>query len=326
MNGLQLLDRPASHSYAVAGRLLFIQSFDLRLDPLIERLFTGWQVTPVLLPELRPDIRITFSCGAAWPDIPSGLTQFDVAAGGRCHSASDRFYIEFANSLLYLEEGAPVNVSVWLKQLPKPADPELARMVSFAVCAALRRFGVFELHSAGVVPPQSKSGVLIIGASGSGKSTLTLKLAEAGWGYLSDDELLLSVVDKEVEARGFRSFFALASGMMKAGESKGASKICFQPATVVTSPRVSRVSPRVLLFSSVNSSKKTLLQELTQTEIMAHLIRACPWATYDTTIAGANLNLFALLSRQAKGFKLMAGTDLLEPYQASQIIGSICGA
>ena len=325
MNGLQVLDRPASQSYAVAGRLLFIRSFDLSLSSLIERLFAGWQLTPVSLSERHPDIQITFSCRAAWPEVPSGVARFDVAEGGRCYTASDHFYVEFANSLLHLEPGDPVNVSVWLKQLPETTDAELARVTSFAVCAALRRLGIFELHSAGVVTPDSESGVLIIGPSGSGKSTLTLKLAESGWGYLSDDELLLSVVNEVVEARGFRSFFALASAV-DVGKAKAALKTCFEPATVFTSPAVPRVLPRFLLFSTVSGAEKTQLHELTQTEIMAQLIRACPLATYDTAIAGANLELLALLTRQAKGFKLMAGTDLLETNQASRIIGSVCGA
>ena len=35
--------------------------------------------------------------------------------------------------------------------------------------------------------------------------------------------------------------------------------------------------------------QKTRLNKLTQAETMTRLIRACPWATYDTSIAGANL-------------------------------------
>ena len=77
----------------------------------------------------------------------------------------------------------------------RSGDPLLARKqrTSFAVCAALRRFGMFELHSAGVVHPVSERAFSIIGPSGSGKSTLALHLAIAGWPYLSDDELLLSL-------------------------------------------------------------------------------------------------------------------------------------
>ena len=321
-----VLDRPAPQSFAVAGRLLFIQSFDPQLRTLIERLFSGWQLTPVSFPERKPDIQISFTCGAEIPVVPSGLTEFEVAAGGRCYAASEEYYLELGNSLMHLARGNPVNVSVWLKELPGPSDPELARVTSFAVCAALRRFGMFDMHSAAVVIPNSEVGVLLIGPSGSGKSTLTLQLATAGWGYLSDDELLLSVVGDEVQARGFRSFFALSSAAANANQPKPAFKTCFEPSTVFTSPPVARVVPRFLLFANIGGAQNTELHELPQTEIMAHLIRACPWATYDTAIAGANLDLLAHLARQSKGFKLMAGTDLLEPNQASRIIGSVCGA
>src|SRR5262249_12499359 len=159
-----------------------------------------------------------------------------------------------------------------------PTDVELARVTSFAVCAALRRFGLFELHSGGVILPNTEAGVLIIGPSGSGKSTLTLQLASAGWGYLSDDEVLLSATDGQVEARGFRRFFALV------GAPTSTYKDCFEPAGT----RIQQTVPRFLLFTAVSGASETKLHELTQAETMARLIRACPWATYDTAIAAPN--------------------------------------
>jgi hypothetical protein len=59
---------------------------------------------------------------------------------------------------------------------------------------------------------------------------------------------------------------------------------------------------------------------------MARLIRACPWASYDTAIAVPNLDLLSRLARQAKGFDLAAGKDLLEPGHASRVISSACDA
>jgi ABC-type multidrug transport system fused ATPase/permease subunit len=184
MNRFQVLDRPAPRNYEVAGRLLFVETFDSRLDTLVERVFAGWQVTPVPSPEQNPDIQISFTCGAELPAVPAGLSQFEVAAGGRCYAANDRYYLEFDNSLLHLAPGSPVKVTVWLKKLPGPSDlewvdPELGRVTSFAVCAALRRFGMFDIHSAGVVVPDRDTGVLLVGPSGSGKTTLTLQLARA---------------------------------------------------------------------------------------------------------------------------------------------------
>lgn len=317
MTGIQVLDRSASQNlYAVAGRLLCIQCLDLSLATRIERLFNGWQLTRVSFPERNPDIKITFACDHGLPAVPAGLNHFEVAAGGRCYTTGDEYYLQFQHSLLRLQQDNTVSISVFIS---RPTDVELARITSFAVCAGLRRFGVFEIHSAGVVIPGTDAGLLIVGPSGSGKSTLTLQLATAGWGYLSDDELLLSLNGEAVEARGFRSFFALAPA---APSADGALKTYFEPAGFFAAPPVTRAAARFVLFTAISGTDETHLRELTQPEIMTRLIRACPWATYDTAIAGANLQLLSRLARQVKGFDLRAGTDLLEPRRASRIISS----
>ena len=319
MNSFWVLDRPASQSfYAVAGRLLFVQSLDPQLATLIERLFAGWQLTPVSSPDRNPDIKITFECGDL-PQVPASLNQFEVAEGGRCYTADHEYYLQFTNSLLKVGDNEnPVDVTVWISKIPPPSAAELARVTSFAVCAALRRVGMFELHGAGVVSPENAAGVLIIGPSGSGKSTLTSQLARAGWGYLSDDELLLSLNGEEIEARGFRSFFALAAN------EKSNLKSCFEPADVFAAPRVEKIAPRFVFFTKISGANETQLHELTQAETMSRLIRACPWATYDTAVAGPHLQLLSRLARQAKGFNFMAGTDLLDPEKASRILSSVC--
>src|SRR5215218_4215721 len=165
---IQVPDRPASQRfYAVAGRLLFIESVDLRLGNLIERLFAGWQLTPVSFPDRSADIRINSFCGGTPGQIPHGLNKFDIAEGGKCYTDGAGFYLTLGTSLIHLRHETPVEVEVWIEELPATVDPMLARVTSFAVCAALRRFGLFELHSAGLVHPSSEEGVLIIGPSGS---------------------------------------------------------------------------------------------------------------------------------------------------------------
>lgn len=317
MNGIKVLDRPASQNfYAVAGRLLFVQSSDLSLAAQIEQLFGGWQLTPVSSPKPNPDIKISFSITDELPDVLGGLSKFEIADGGHCYTTADGFYLVFENSLLHLRSNNPIDVSLFIRKTPSPSDAELARVASFAVCAALRRFGIFELHSAGVVVPDTDTGVLIIGSSGSGKSTLTSQLATSGWGYLSDDELLLSSVAEKVAARGFRSFFAL--------RQDGPLKNCFEPGDVFNSRRIASADPGYLLFTTIQREDKTRLHELTQAETMSRLIRACPWASYDTHVAGPYLEILSRLARQTKGFNLMAGTDLLDASEASRIVSSVC--
>lgn len=316
MEVIQVSDRPASHAfYAVAGRLLFVESLDFRLRNLVELLFSGWQLTPVPFPDRSPDIRITFSCGKTPLVPPRHLNQFEIAEGGRCYTDGADFYLALRDSVVHLVNGTPITVDVSLAQLPDENDPLLATIASFAVCAALRRFGLFDLHSAGVVNPRSGKGIVIVGSSGSGKSTLALQLTRARWPYLSDDMLLLSLVDGEVNARGFRSFFAVRDGEP--------FKNCFEPERVFGSQRRAEATPGSLLFIRLSGEEKSQLSKITQAETMARLIRACPWATYDTAIAGANLEVLSALARQATGFDLSAGRDLLTPGCASEML-SVC--
>jgi len=315
MKVIQVPDRSASRMlYAVAGRLLFVESTDQRLGKLIERLCAGWQLTPVSFLERSPDIRINFFCGNSRPQIPRDLNQFEIADGGQCYTDGAGFYLTLGDALMHLQHGEPVVIKIWLERIPVEGELALAKIASFAICAGLRRYGMFEIHSAGMVHPDSDRGVLIVGPSGSGKSTLALNLATAGWPYLSDDELLLSFAGSEVEARGFRSFFAV---------SNGASKTCLEPDDVFPSQRRQQAIPGLLLFNRLTGEHKTELKKLTQVETMTRLIRACPWATYDTSIAGANLEVLSALARQTCAFDLHAGRDLLQPGFASDFLSDI---
>lgn len=315
MEVIQVFDRPASQAfYSVAGRLLFTECFNHELRTLIVDLFAGWQLTPVPLPDRSPDIQISFSCGEAPLRIPRDLDQFEIAESGKCYTDGSGIYLEFGGPVVQLQNGSSVSVKVVFPELPRGGNPLLGRAASFAVCAALRRYGLFDLHSAGVVEPESGKAVLIIGPSGSGKSTLALALAKAGWFYLSDDELLLSLTDGVVESRGFRSFFAVSA--------PGTFKHCFEPEIALGSKRVEQAYPGSLLFISLNGESRSRLSKLTQAETMMRLITACPWATYDKSVASANLELLSALARQASGFDLSAGRDLLAPGFAASFLSA----
>ena len=316
MDVFQVFDRPASQAfYSVAGRLLLVEINDQELRNLIVDLFAGWQLTPVPAPHRSPDIRINFQCGETPQEIRLDLNHFEVGEGGNCYTDGADFYLVLGKAVVHLQNGSPVTVDVSLRALPASGDPMLARATSFAVCAGLRRFGLFDLHSAGVVDPRDGKGVLIIGPSGSGKSTLAVQLATAGWSYLSDDELLLSLADGVVEARGFRSFFA-----MRTGKDGSPFKHCFEPDTVFGAQRTAQVLVGSVVFTRLINESESRLGKLTQTETMMRLIRASPWATYDKAIASANLGVLSTLARQAIGFDLAAGRDLLEPNFASDLL------
>ena len=314
MEVIQVFDRPASQAfYSVAGRLLFTDCNNPELRNLVVELFSGWQLTPVSLPARSPDIQINFSCGAASSVFARDLDHFEIAEGGVCYTDASGLYLELGGAVVHIVNGRSVTVDVSFSELPQLRDPLLGRAASFAVCAGLRRYGLFDMHGAGVVEPESGNGVLIIGPSGSGKSTLTMQLVGSGWSYLSDDELLLSLEDGVVEARGFRSFFAVS-------EAGAGLKHCFEPEVVFGSKRTARAIPRALLFTGLNGESRSDLTMLLQPETMTRLLRTCPWATYDKSIASANLALLSALARQARGYDLSAGRDLLDPGCAALLL------
>jgi hypothetical protein len=323
--------------YSVAGRFLLIESRDRRLAELVDSLLERWFLTEADASEQPPHVNIAFHSDEPLPRIPDGLDHFEVADSGHCYTNGNGLYLDLSNALMHLGQGNPVDVNIWIKQYPVTPDPALDKATSFAICAALRRYGIFEFHSAAVVSPDAKTGVMIIGPSGSGKSTLTMQLAAAGWPYLSDDMLLLSLCENEVEARSFRRAFAitentaLISGLrifedascLK--ENGREIKRCFEPQIVFPAAQMETVKPSFLLFTRVNGEAQTRLCELSKAETMKRLIRACPWATYDKTIAVGNLNMLSRLARQAKSFDLSAGADLMHPKRASDLLRSYTG-
>jgi hypothetical protein len=84
--------------------------------------------------------------------------------------------------------------------------------------------------------------------------------------------------------------------------------------------RWEHAAPGLLLFIRLNGEEKTRLSKLTQAETMTLLIRGCPWATYDTAVASANLEVLSVLARQATGFNLSAGRDLLVRGRAAELL------
>ncbi|MFN2529819.1 MAG: hypothetical protein ABR555_00830, partial [Pyrinomonadaceae bacterium] len=249
----------------------------------------------------------------------------------RCYTDGHTTILEFDNVLLRLDQSEEPVVQLWVKRCPPRPDATLAHATSFAVCSALRRCGLFELHSAGVVTPDNNSAVLIAGGSGSGKSTLTLQLAKTGWGYLSDDLLLLDRAAGEVEVCGFRRFFAVNQSVSTFAAAEGSStseeqyKTKINPDEHFPTGHVVRHLPRTLLFSTVTGEQRSRLSPLTQAETMGRLIRLSPWATYDKGTAKENLMTLAQLARQSGAFDLFAGADLLDSTYASNLLRSFVG-
>ncbi len=324
-------ERPAfADLYAVAGRFICIEAADAQLAQLFRRYFGGWHVEAVPGPlAVPPDVVIQIEATDHHPRPPFELESFEVADGGFCRTDAGNYFFENNNSAVIADISRPPCVRVWLGNTPADRDrAALARLIFNASMTAMRRCGLFELHAAGVVA-RDGAGVLVIGPSGSGKSTLATQLAAAGWQYLSDDSLLLYQEEDSVKARALRRVFALRDESFSLSAFGNQDSIAtetlpfdpykkrFEPGSLFPGGFTEVCRPATLFFSRVTGEPKSHTRALSQSATMAQLLRMCPWACYDKPVAPAHLNVLAALARQARGYELLAGTDLFGEAEAA---------
>jgi hypothetical protein len=301
--------------YLVAGRIILIETFDEGTQRAVSEVFSSW-FFELLPPHINADpnatIRIHF--GVHLANIPPNLESFEITCGGRCFTNERQYYLKFDDAQIVF--GTHSHVDFWVAKTYDRSSTAFVQLLSQALAPALRRSGVFEIHSAGVISPKSKSAIMIAGTSGSGKSTLTTQLASLGWSYLSDDILLLTEGGEELELRGLRRFFALTSDTLAAVGLPAINGEVNLKHRVVPQDHFSRApleqsKPGAIVFPKLTSQQMSHISNLTASETMSKLLRLCPWASYDKGTSIEHLRMLGRLANSASGFELLAGTDIL---------------
>jgi len=307
--------------YTIAGRQILIDAQDEWAARAVSNLFSGWFLKPLAANgNVFPHATLRVRLGDTPPRIPNGLCTFQIAEGGTCHTDGQTFYLDFNGSVVSIGPGMDPGVDIWLTQRYDFGSRVLAQIISQGLSAAWRRFELYELHSAAVIPPGQEKAALIAGGSGSGKTTLTLQLASSGWNYLSDDVVLLSNDHDDLEIYALRKFFALRPHTIAALELSQvlpyvvtlAAKERVRPQSLFSGRQVEQARPHATLFPSITQRATSEMRPLTAGEAMTRLLRLCPWASYDKPTAAKHLALLARLSKECVAFELLAGTELLE--------------
>lgn len=313
-----MFTRPAAKSfYLVAGRTILIEAFDEWIHRAVSEIFSGWFFTLVPPPvNADPDATIRIHRVVELPTIPPDLTSFEITCDGTCFTDENRYYLKFEDALVVF--GSAMQIDFRIAERYDCASSGFVQLLSQALSPALRRSGVFEIHSAGVIPPESESAIMIAGASGSGKSTLTAQLANLGWSYLSDDILLLAEVDEELRLQAFRRFFALTRDTLAAvglatmkSEQVSHLKHRITPQDHFRRAPVEQSKAAAIVFPTITRQGKSQMTALTAGETMRRLLRLCPWASYDKGTSLEHLRMLGQLANSAKGFELLAGSDIL---------------
>jgi len=316
----QQFARPAHvNTYSVAGLSIAVESDEAWIADAFDRQFSGSHLQPSIRNrEPSTTIRIFDSPP---PVLPLGLESFAVAEGGRCFTDGSVYHIAHDDSLVSIDGHARATVKVWLGASVL-SGAALARLFFTAAAAAVRRCALYELHAGCVVEPTSSKGVVFVGPSGSGKSTLTAQLTAAGWGYLSDDSLLLCQRHERPEVYALRRVFAVteqainAGGLLEVENGLGQSmtldpaKRRFDPFEAFPHQFVESCAPSVVVFPIVEHVTESTSERLTQPEAMAALIRLCPWASYDRVAAHGYLAALSAVARSCAAHRLQLGVDV----------------
>ena len=328
--------------YRVAGQPLFVDTEDAWAAHVTAALFAGWYLDydseGTAEPSSTPAMVVRSA--APVPRIPAGLPAFAIAGGGTCHTdEGGTSYIDIDGSVVAIGGPGRADVEVSMNGPLALDAPALTRLVTYGLSAALRRRGLFELHSAALVDPQGGAGVLIIGPSGSGKSTQTVHLAAAGWPFLTDDVLLLGQVADAVQAWPLRRSFAITSETFAASRFlqtrtsfdpigvQEDEKRLFVPHGVFAAGFRDTCVPGTLVFPELSGGSRSRVFRLSAGEAMARLIRISPWSCYDRATAAGHLAVLSALARQARAYSLLAGTDLLDAESSTELIaGCAAGA
>ena len=310
--------------YAIAGRFLCVEALDEASATLCDKFLRDFHLAPLTDDSAaKPSYTIKIRSRGTPPSIPKGLESFDVAFG-QCYVKGNRYYLEVEDSLIVVGAESESLIDVWIGTSPHARQPlSLVNVMSYALEASLRRCGLYQLHGAGIIEPQTDSGALIIGESCSGKSTLATLLAARGWSYLTDDALLLNQEEDGVRARGIRKFFAASEKTLAACRlpemeralgppiTSDPSKRRLEPGIAFPGRAKESCIPGVLLFSSITNNPKSVISSLSSGEAMARLIKFNPWASYDKATAREHLRLLSRLANQCRSFLMGAGLDIL---------------
>jgi hypothetical protein len=185
------------------------------------------------------------------------------------------------------------------------AEADVYSMLTVSTALLLTGLGRALVHAAAVVAPDG-GGWLLAGDARSGKSTTCATLASAGWGFLSDDQVVLATEADGVQVEGWLRPFHLDC-TSEAGEPTGERREA-TPAELDLAGwrRTARLAG--VMLPVVSAGESTRLTPLAAADALAGLVRQSPWLLACRETAPVVL---ALLRRAVAGgtFRLRLGRD-----------------
>ncbi len=187
----------------------------------------------------------------------------------------------------------------------KQAVSDVYALLTISSALLIGGLGGALIHAGAVVHPTGGAW-LLVGDSHSGKSTTCAGLIRAGWGFLSDDHVVLLPTGAGIELEGWLRPFHLDEGW-EAGEIRG-RRTTVDPDRLAPGRWRRTGSLAGFLVTEVRPNVPTRLERLARADGLASLIRQSPWLLTDRVSANSGL---PFLTSVAAGpcFALRLGKD-----------------
>jgi hypothetical protein len=190
---------------------------------------------------------------------------------------------------------------------------------SFGLLKLLRPLGFYSLHAAGLVAPKG-SGILISSPPGSGKSTLAVGLVRKGWGYLSDDAVLLRMKGDTISALALRQHFYIDAAAASRYEdllidepisdSNGRQRRRLGLEQKYPQQKTRDAIPRVLVFPKIMKQDQSALVDLDQVTALKYLLAASGPQLFDRRSMTPHVEVLKTLLKQTAVYEFRAGLDV----------------
>ncbi len=284
----------------------------------------------------RP-VQLAFLTQEPPPTLPDNAHWVVQHNGIEVWRADHSFYLRESGSIMQLDAAAGTGWGII--QSPLWRQPSLVRLetinlVIHSLLILLRHRALYPLHAAALT--REGNGVLLVAQSDSGKSTQALSLVRQGWGYLSDDSLLLRPVGEGVEARPLRRDFGVDQEAVHDFPEIAAHwqpyltderKRRIDMEAVYPGQRVERGLPRVLVFPKIVPRLESKLNPIGKKEALFRLMRQSGFLALEPRISAAHLDVLKRLVNQADGYELLAGRDMKrEPALVAPMLARILPA
>lgn len=274
------------------------------------------------------DVTLNFTADREAPPVPKEARHVDLGEhfGIGVLKTSDRMILRHDETMIDLRPGAGVaegaiSADCLAGQNDRRGRSLLSYLAALSLAILLRGHGWFPLHAAALT--RGEHGVLISARSGGGKSTAALSLVRNGWGYLSDDTVLLRSEGERIVAYSFRRHFCvnpdLASHFPELRESEWPPALS-DPAKwkvdveqVYPGQFMATCTPRLIVLPDLVDAPKSRVEPVDPKPVLERLIsQGAFFLAPNSDVADRHLAALRALIDQSRTYRLHAGRDVLE--------------